>query len=346
MNLTLVSIRKKLAHCIVAVFLLAILASAAVSELFESPILPFNIAQLAINPISEQTLEELKKIQFKNRFGEFSLELLESKEGEKVWYLVKPRKILAKAEILESFKTMLSSIQVKKLHQDEPINLSSFSLDRPSAEIILQSTNSSDVFLKMGLVNPINNSTYLQVSGHNSLYQIQELPMAIESSTFNDFVESKIFSPEFTEIDSLEILIRQGTRYQRRLFIKKQKNGWVDDSGQSLVEDRVFDFFNSLSGLRANIILDELSDSMESLASTVFKRSDYKITIRKGDQTLGYQISGVLGDISELKIEKNRFVMVKAPDRPFLYIVDKKALGPLSSSTKKMRDISVKKVFY
>ncbi|MBT4790641.1 MAG: hypothetical protein HON90_03645, partial [Halobacteriovoraceae bacterium] len=75
--------------------------------------------------IREDILENINTLKFKNRIGSFTIQ----KENN-AWILKQPRKVPANSKTIQKIIKELQNIKVQTIHQNEPINYQSFSLDK------------------------------------------------------------------------------------------------------------------------------------------------------------------------------------------------------------------------
>src|SRR5690606_29708238 len=96
--------------------------------------------------------------------------------------------------------------RVRSIHRYEPINVTSFSLDNPNLSLLFTTNKNKDYEIKLGLINPIDNSAYLSISSQDQIYQIDPLEMALEAYDLSQIVEARVFAINYSDIKSIEIL--------------------------------------------------------------------------------------------------------------------------------------------
>ena len=182
------------------VFLVLLLIYAAYIEFFQDAKDQSSATGLLENPVTSRIIKNTVSLRFKNRIGEYKL----TKENDG-WFMQEPRVIPAKEETIQRVLKSLSQIKIHTVHQFEPINFQSFSLDNPIIEIDLYTNLNEKYLVKIGLMNPINNTSYMTVSGHNRIFQTNLFKGRLEKLELSDFIESQVFSKNISEIKSFKL---------------------------------------------------------------------------------------------------------------------------------------------
>ena len=120
-------------------------------EFFQDSRIEINAKNLLVNPIQSDFLSKVHVIRFKNRLGQFAI-----KKEKEEWLLYEPRVIPAKLQTINSIIGQLNRIKVQTVHEYEPINIESFTLDKPSIEIDLITQKQNKLNIKFGIINRIN----------------------------------------------------------------------------------------------------------------------------------------------------------------------------------------------
>src|SRR5690606_37178893 len=95
--------------------------------------------------------------------------------------LTEPQPLRIRPDIIEKIVDALNIIRVRNFYKLEPINITSFSLDNPTLTLLFTNDKDKSFEVKMGLINPIDNSSYLQLSTQNQIYQIDPIEISLES---------------------------------------------------------------------------------------------------------------------------------------------------------------------
>ena len=274
-------IRPSLSTILVLFFALILVFLGLFAEVFESETPEIDLAQVYANPIPVDELQALGSVHFTNKHGSFHFENSDSTGAlAGPWQMTSPQSLKMKDEVVRKIIDALGVIRVRNFHRLEPINISSFSLDNPTLSLIFENTNGKMLEVKMGLINPIDNSAYLSLSTQNQIYQIDPLELALEAWDLPQLVDSKILA--FSVPDLLEIEIsRPGTDDFK---ILRKDESWVDATGTVLGQKKVADFIERLLDLKSLSILEKLNDDqLASLQSTVATPVvSFKLVTRNG----------------------------------------------------------------
>ncbi len=338
-------IRSQLSAWFLAVFFILIISGAVISELFQSSPLPSNLSQLYVNPIQENFTLQVSSIDFKNKFGKFTLQKIvdESSPLFRSWNLTVPRELPAKSLALESiFKTLLS-IKIKKLHQFEPINIASFSLDNPLISMTLYAPE-KNIDVNFGLINPIDNSAYMTVSGHKTIYQVESLEFPLETFELTSFIESKIFLTPLDEITG--IAIYRGNNKSPSLEFNKTEDTWTDENKRELDKEKVQDYLKKLTMSKSQLILDKSDEKLKEKLEKEMKYLSYRVEVYRGDKKSTYEISQPIKAMAEYKIEHRKSLIITSSAEDYPYIAKRELLTLLDARSKSFRAPSIKKIFY
>ena len=121
------------------------------------------------------------------------------------WHMVSPRDISANSVFIEKLFNALTVIKVKKLLPDEKIANSNFSLDKPTSTLTLIDQNGHAINITIGLMNTIDNSTYLKIADRSGIYHVEAPSVSLENVTVQDLIESQIISIDLKTIKNLKI---------------------------------------------------------------------------------------------------------------------------------------------
>src|SRR5690606_11305733 len=106
-------------------------------------------------------------IKLTNRLGTFEL----SRHNKTDWNLTSPRLMPAKPSTIQELIKDLSSLKILKVHRNDALNTSNFSLDNPLISLVLKTELEEEITMKLGLINPIDNSAYISLSSADLIYQ-------------------------------------------------------------------------------------------------------------------------------------------------------------------------------
>ncbi len=275
------SIRPSLSTLLVIFFACILAFLGLFAEVFESETPEIDLAQVYANPIPVDELQSLNSVHFTNKHGSFHFENANS-TGDLAgpWQMTDPQSLKMKDEVVRKIVDALNVIRVRNFHRLEPINISSFSLDNPTLSLTFENAKGKTFEIKMGLINPIDNSAYISLSTQNQIYQIDPLEIALEAWDLPQLVDSKLLA--FSVPDLLEIeVIRPGAGDFK---ILRKDEGWLDATGAVLNQKKVSDFIERLLDLKSNSILEKLNDAQlgvlqKTVASPVV---NFKLVTRNG----------------------------------------------------------------
>lgn len=269
------------------------------AEVFESETPEIDLAQVYANPIPVDELQNLASMQFSNKHGNFHFENSDSSGSlEGPWQMITPQSLRMKDEVIRKIVDALNVIRVRNFHRLEPINVSSFSLDNPTLSLTFENMRGKTFELKMGLINPIDNSAYISLSTQNQIYQIDPLEIALEAWDLPQLVDSKILA--FSVADLLEIEV-SGSQINDFKLLRKDES-WIDATGVGLNSKKVQDFISKLLELKSLSILENLTEEQlgslqKNVASPVI---NFKLVTKNGIRS--YRIGEISGPIQGIAL--------------------------------------------
>jgi len=336
----LVGNKNKTSAWLLAAFVLLILFSSLLSELFQAPDIDISKIGLFDNPIKSHNLANIKSLKLKNRIGIFEL------EKNEFWSLSSPRKLKANEIVIKNLIKEIMGIKVRKLYKNDQLNLASFGLDQPQSEIKITFKDQTSYNFQFGVVNPIDNSTYLSLGDSDMLYHIENLNAKASALALSELIDSKIFSS--LPLKTKQIKIFMGKNKNPYLnFSKVGNEKWSGISKRALSSEKVESFLFDLYNTKALMILDQLSVDVSASLKSYLERPQYRleITDHQGN-TFKYTVSYPLKAIAELKLEKNQAVLIKSNHRNFPFVVSKQTLKFFTTREKSFRENKVKKYIY
>lgn len=249
-------LKPQLSTVLVAIFFFILLFLGLFAEVFESESPEVDLAQIYANPVPVNDIQALRSMKITNKQGSFELENSHPDGNlEGPWQMTSPQALRVKPEIIRRIVDAFNAIRVRNFHRLEPINLTSYSLDNPTLTLGLTNARGKSFEIKMGLINPIDNSAYMTVSSQNQIYQIDPLEIQLESYDISQLVESKILALNMDSFVSLELY------GESNLLLKllKKDSQWIGDGGLELSEGKVSKFLERLEGLKSSGVLENLT---------------------------------------------------------------------------------------
>lgn len=333
------------ANWLFAAFFLILLLGAGISEFFQAPNSPDHQLNRYRSLLQGQELQGITELHLENRLGEFHLKT--NDDGR--WQLSSPRKLPADKKNLQNIFQSLESIRIRRVYPKDQINIANFSLDAPLLTLTYKkSGNEKPVTLKLGLVNPIDNSTYIMLSNRDAIYHIDALNSSLEILGLSDFVDSKVFSLPDQKITGVKIYRRSPEKENLRLEFYKKNGTWQNDEGEELQETKVSGFIKRLTNIKSQFILDKMSGELQDTLAYPMKHPAYTVILdREKKKAVKYHISGLISkSLPDLNVEKGNIFLVKSSTFDHPYIVPKEHYKIFGTRQKEFERLPFKKLFY
>ncbi len=335
---------------LLVIFLALTVSTALVSEIFQAPRLENLNTQLYENPFKQIQFAKLREIRIENKVGQLVLKSsidLHSKEMNKNWDLVIPRKLPANNQTIAQIIATIKAIKIKKLFQYDDINLSNFSLNDPVLKITLNDDTEDHMVIKMGLINPIDNTCYISVDGKNHIYQVKHPSESLETVAVNDLINSRVFSHGPQNISKFTIFNGPVANQRKHFSILKNKDAWRDSKKNPLDGEALEEYLKKITDIKSFIILDQKTKRVERKLKRYLTTPMYSIEITNyNGVNVQYTISQLMGAIPELKIGKRQYFVMTASDRKHPYILHKQHLQLFRKKIRSFKKIPIKKLFY
>lgn len=324
-------LKPSLSTSLVGLFFFLLLVLALFAEVFESRTPEIDLAQIYANPVPIAELQRIHKLVLTNKYGSF--EMVNAHPDDELtgpWQLYVPQTQRVKPEIISKIVENLNILRVRSIHRFEPINITSFSLDNPNLSLLFSTAKNKDYEIKLGLINPIDNSAYLSISSQDQIYQIDPLEMALETYDLSSLIEARVLAFSRRSMNSIEI--KENNISQ--LFIKQKEGIWSDELSEPLAKDKVAQFLTLVEDMKSSSVLENLSsDQLTSFQEMINKqaillkielkeevRSYYLTEIKKGLLGVGQQFNGQYLFSSE---EMKSFSIIKKDQIKFLQTTTK-----------------------
>ena len=326
-------LKPQLSTILVAFFFFILLFLGLFAEVFESESPEVDLAQIYANPVPVAELQHLRSMKITNKQGSFDL-LNQHPDGnlEGPWQMTSPQSLVMKAEVISKIIEAFNVIRVRNFHRLEPINLSSYSLDNPTLTLLFTNSKEKSFEIKMGLINPIDNSAYMTISTQNQIYQIDPLEIQLESYDLSQLVESKVLAINAESLASLEIYGESG------LLIKllKKDEKWLGDQGVELETTKVVRFLDRLEALKSTSILENLTPEQKDFMdrATAVPMYSLKLITTQGVRT--YLIGEIRGGIPSLGINGTTYAL-SGEERKSYVLIDKDQLRVFETKTNELK---------
>lgn len=323
---------------LISILFLTILFGAVISEFFQAPVITSKeLSNLQFLFTSDQ-IDKVDNISLQSNLGRFTINKVNSQ-----WIITKPRRINANDNVIVKLLDSLKNVKIKKIFPKDPINLSNFSLDNPTSTIILKGENGTDETISFGLINPIDNSTYVVSDKDNAIYHVNAVKFSLEKIDLPSLIDSRVFSYAPSDIRAVKVINSGKLRFE---FERNDKDIWV--SGKSALDDEaVQEFLVKLTNFKSNSILDKRTEKMDKAIDRYLEKPYFKIIVKvKTGEEIEYDLSWVLNSLPDLNIEKKENFIIRASNREHPFLVSKEYLNVLYKRIKNFRPSPLNNLIY
>lgn len=326
-------LKPQLSTVLVAFFFFILLFLGLFAEVFESESPEVDLAQIYANPIPVAELQHLKSMKITNKQGTFDiLNTHTTGNLEGPWQMTAPQALVVKAEVITKIIEAFNVIRVRNFHRLEPINVTSYSLDNPTLTLLFTNSKERSFEIKMGLINPIDNSAYMTISTQNQIYQIDPLEIQLESYDLAQLVESKVLALNPESLLSLEIYTEAGLQ----LKILKKEELWLGDAGAELAAGKVTKFLERLEDLKSTSILENLTPEQKDVMDRATAVPLYSLKLITSQGVRTYIIGEVKGGIPGTAISGTVYAL-STDERKSYVLIDKDQLKVFGTKTAELK---------
>lgn len=186
----------------------------------------------------------LQKIIIKNSNSEFIFEKNQSQNNN--WALTLPQKLEIDQNLLiELLSDTTSLTTIKILPQDE-INKSNFALDNPTSQVTLIDTNNQSKILKVGILNTIDQTTYITLSDKKGIYHVEVNKLKFINLNLTDLNSQKIFSMDINQTAFFQI----NKKNSFTCSISNKNNIWKNQASLIIESLKIETFFKKLNDFK------------------------------------------------------------------------------------------------
>lgn len=306
------------AHWILMVFALGLLSILIFSEFFQYNLSSQGGHDLLTRPIKADILANIQTIQLKNRLGKFTVTL--DPKGQ--WKLVEPRRMATPLSTVEKILESLDNISIHTLHEDDPLNRQNFALDNPGLIIDLHTKLDENIQLKMGLINPINDTSYISVSDQKVILQIDNLKHKLELLDVSDFVDSKIFGHSLDEVKELKIY--HGASQSPFNHLKRNDGEWTSQRYRVIKNESVNNVIRKLLDVQSHMIVDNETETVKNFMKNYFENPLYRVEIiNNNDESTNYTITRIINSMPEVKVSNKQYFLINSSQRLYPHLIHK-----------------------
>jgi hypothetical protein len=327
-------LRPTLSTALVICFSLILIFLGLFAEVFESETPEVDLAQIYANPIPVNELQHIKVFKMTNKQGSFVLENTHPTFNlEGPWQMTEPQSLKVKGNVIPKILESLNVLRVRNFHRLEPINITSFSLDNPNLTLQFTNDKNKNFEVKLGLINPIDNSAYLTLNSQNQIYQIDPLEMALETYDISQLVESRVLALNTESLLSLEIY--QSSGLEVKLLKKEQL--WVDQNGIELNEQKVVKFFEKLEDLKSFSILSTLTPEQQKIMEAAISTPRYTMKLITSQGVRSYFVAEINNGLPGMSVGKDQFLALTTDDKKSFVLLETDQLRVFSIKTTELK---------
>ncbi|MGK0367113.1 MAG: hypothetical protein ACI9QD_000247 [Thermoproteota archaeon] len=313
--------KSRISTWLLGAFSLILLLTAFYTELFQRRKEELQFTHINHNPFSETFLKTAKSIELKNKLGNYKIERIMPFEQNK-WQLKVPKDLQAEKRTVNKILNSLYKINLKNVYDKDKINIQNYSLDNPLVSLSIRSEIRT-INMKVGLVNPINNSAYISFSHIDKIFQVDRFKFSMESIVLTDLIDAHVLDINNEDIQKIEIF----SGNSNRAFFKIYKVGsdWFDSKNRQLDLEKVVQYTSTLKALKSSLILDRQTKKTKKYLNRMFKYPAYKLIISDHDQKQIIKITGLITSKKQhdIKIQKKKNFAVLNDKKPNPFILSK-----------------------
>ncbi len=313
--------RKWFSNIVLISFIFLVSGTMFLSNLFKTPIKGQQelIEQSLV--FNNKELENVTSLSLKNKSGEYTFERKDT-EASSTWRMTSPRDISVNSVFVEKLFSSLNIIKTKKLLENDKINNSNFSLDKPTAILTLTDSQNKKIILSVGIMNTIDNSTYMKISARAGIYHVEAPSITLENITLTDLIESSVFDLNFNNILSFKIFKKNSNT---PIFeIIKKEGIWVNSEDKALDSKRLEDMIDDFNTIKSSFTLDSPTDAQKKQTQSLLTNPEFTLKVEKEDKTsLLYKVSALTRSLIEVPLKDEAHFIINENHTPVVYIVKK-----------------------
>lgn len=284
---------------------------------------------------NRKELESIKKLTLKNKSGDYIFE--RKQDGQiSTWHMISPKTLSASSFFIDQLFSSLNVIKTKNIMPDTQINNSNFSLNRPTATLTLTSEAEKNIVINVGIMNTIDNSTYLKIIGREGIFHVEAPAISLENATLQDLIEARIFDYDFNRLSAFTIL-KKGTP-QFKVMLKDSV--WVSADGRTLDSARLSDVIDDFNELKSTFILDKQSDAQQKQIQTLTRSPDYTVTVTALDgKETNYTIVTIPKALIDVDLRNEPYFLITNSENALAYVVKQDMLRMFDLKNENMKSV-------
>ncbi len=320
--------QKNLSTFLVSFFFILCVFLALFAEVFQSRNSEMDLAALYASPIQWRQYNELRQIKLTNKNGEFILENMNPVgllEGP--WQLTSPQVLKVKSPVVDKVMNALRQIQIRQLFSIDAINLNSFSLDAPTATVNLTSLAGKNIEIKLGLINPIDNSSYMTFSGASQIYQIDPLSISLESYDLAQMAESQVLALNIDSIQSFE-LVKENVSSFRWI---RNSDTWLDQNNLTLDPEKMKKYFERWENVKSSLVLEMSTPEQREVIDRLLTNPQYLLRVQTMSGLRTYTLSLYSETIPSVNLAVKQYFILSTDERKSFSFIEKAQLNFLEN---------------
>ncbi len=317
-------LKKNYGTFLVGFFFILCIFLALFAEVFQSRNSEMDLAALYATPIQWRQFNEIREFKINNKNGEFVLENM-NPEGlfEGPWQLTSPQVLKVKSAVVEKIMGALKQIQIRQVFSLDGINLSSFSLDSPTATVNIRANSGRAVELKFGLINPIDNSSYMTFTDATQIYQIDPLSISLESYDLAQMAESQILALNTDSIQSFELVKENVSSFRWQ----KNADKWLTQTGQEIPAQKIQKYFDRWEEVKSSLVIENGNAEQKIILDRLLVNPQYVIRVQTLNGLRTYTLSLFSEPISGVNLATKQFYILSNDEKKSFSFVDKSQLS-------------------
>jgi len=286
------------------------------------------------NLFEKNDLKNITQININNKFGEYELQ-----QKKELWKITNPKTLPAKKSLAKRLIKQIHQIKIKRIYAKDPINLTNFSLESPTASIKFKNDLKEKITIDFGLINPFDNSTYITLSNRDAIYQIETPKTSVESLSMQQFIDSRIFTFSKNSFRSLSIRKKQFSNLKKQIKISYNNNKFTTYKNKPLSTTKTNKFLTKLQLIKSEIILDKVPEKFTTKINHYLNNPIKLISLEETNGNITtYKISRpIKANIPELRIKRNQKILIQSSGRSFPFVLSKDVLSTLNTSIRSLK---------
>lgn len=308
-------------NIVLASFIIFVGGTIYLSDIFKTPIKgQLKLIEQSL-VFSNKELENVTSLTLKNKSGEFTFVRPDTLSTSS-WYMTIPRDISVNSIFIEKLFSSLTVIKTKKILDDNKANNSNFSLEKPTTILTLKNNLNKNMILNVGIMNTIDNSTYMKISERAGIYHVEAPSISLENITLADLVESTVFDINFNKMLSFKIFKNKSNTPTFEIIKKDGK--WMNSENKTLDIKHLEDMVNDFITLKSSFILDSPTDAQKKQTQSLLAAPDFTLKIEHEDNKIfQYKVSTTTKKIIEIPLNDEAHFIINESHSPVIYVVKK-----------------------